>query len=72
MSASEIRYRASKSRFPISLLGELGVLAVKKPLHFGFCHEPLPSVVTLGFFAPATSPAPAFWRPLLRRNVAAA
>jgi hypothetical protein len=28
-------------------LGELGVLAVKKPLHSEFSHEPLPSVVTL-------------------------
>jgi hypothetical protein len=43
----EISFRASKLRFPSVWLGELGVLAVKQPLHSGFCHEALPSVVTL-------------------------
>jgi hypothetical protein len=45
----EISSRASKLRFPSVWLGELGVLAVKSPLHSGFCHEALPGVDTLVF-----------------------
>jgi hypothetical protein len=40
--SAEISFRASKLRFPSVWLGELGVLAVKQPLHSGFCHEALP------------------------------
>jgi hypothetical protein len=43
----EMSFRASKLRFPSVWLGELGVLAVKQPLHSGFCHEAHPSGVTL-------------------------
>jgi hypothetical protein len=43
----EISFLASKLRFPSVWLGVLGVLAVKQPLHSGFCHEALPGVDTL-------------------------